>query len=157
MDPRSGITACLTVDNWNSWSNQFSAHLMAKGLYQYIASEDSLVIPSKYACIAKAAKDKLTTSQKSESDVLREKDRVKLLTFIDSEDQYSSDSKLHPNHYRSAPPYQRGAARRSHRCEKRGRCCAPHKAWHPASVILISRLHIPFLGCFDSVNIHICW
>ena len=60
---------------------------MAKGLHQYIASEDALVIPSKYACIAPAAKNKLTTSQKAESDVLREKDRVKLLTFNDSEDR----------------------------------------------------------------------
>ena len=55
MDPQSGITAWLTVDNWNSWSNQYSTHILAKGLYQCIASSDVRVIPSKYSCIETAA------------------------------------------------------------------------------------------------------
>ena len=84
MDPRSGITSKLTVENWSTWSNQFSAHLMAKGLYQHIASEDALVIPSKHAVLATAASDRLTMAQQLEGDLLREKDRMKWSTFIDS-------------------------------------------------------------------------
>ena len=60
---------------------------MAKGLYKYIASENVLVIPFKYARITTADKDKLTSTQRAEGDGLGEKDRVKLLMFIDSEDR----------------------------------------------------------------------
>ena len=74
MGPRSGIAARLSADNWNSWSKQFSTHLMEKGLHQYIVSEDAFVIPSKYACTATVAKDKFTSAHKAEGDALRERE-----------------------------------------------------------------------------------
>ena len=94
MDPRSGITAKLTVDNWSTWSKQFSAHLMSKGLYKYIADVDSLVASKEFAIIGTTASEaassetvlSLSTAQLKESAAIREKDLIKLLTFVDSED-----------------------------------------------------------------------
>ena len=87
MDPCLGIMANLTVDNWSTWSKQFSVHLKSEGLYKYIADIDALVTQTEHARIGTTTADNssaaesgqvqaLTATELGESQAIRDKDHV---------------------------------------------------------------------------------